>query len=332
MVYETTLCHHGIKGMKWGVRRFQRKDGTLTASGRKRYADDGGSEAPAERKGMSASTKRKLMVGAGIALATAATIYAIENPKVVKMPLSTAKKLATESNAAKAVSNVLKNSRTFDLVKNGAVKSASAIKNAATKASPSVTAFLKNSGAKAMSELKAGSARASKAMIDTALKSAGTVVIAKLAKKLTTDESTSESIRDRNQVILDTTTAGIKAFPPSSGNSNGGNNGNKSNSGNNGNGESVSKAVSDALGAPSKKGNAKQDPEYNTLFKDPNGGQRDEKTRAEIKSLASAGYDIGQLKDYVARLDRGELQHTFDDFMVALNYWNARQYVDAILT
>ena len=34
------LYHHGIKGMKWGVRRFQRKDGSLTSAGKKRYLDD----------------------------------------------------------------------------------------------------------------------------------------------------------------------------------------------------------------------------------------------------------------------------------------------------
>lgn len=28
--------HHGIHGMRWGVRRYQNKDGSLTAAGRKR--------------------------------------------------------------------------------------------------------------------------------------------------------------------------------------------------------------------------------------------------------------------------------------------------------
>ena len=31
--------HHGIKGMKWGIRRFRNYDGTLTSIGKKRYSE-----------------------------------------------------------------------------------------------------------------------------------------------------------------------------------------------------------------------------------------------------------------------------------------------------
>lgn len=34
------MYHYGIKGMKWGVRRFETKGGKLTPAGKKRYADD----------------------------------------------------------------------------------------------------------------------------------------------------------------------------------------------------------------------------------------------------------------------------------------------------
>ena len=34
------LIHYGVLGMKWGVRRYQNKDGTLTPAGKKRYDRD----------------------------------------------------------------------------------------------------------------------------------------------------------------------------------------------------------------------------------------------------------------------------------------------------
>ena len=35
------LYHHGILGQKWGVRRFQNEDGSLTSKGKSRYKDSG---------------------------------------------------------------------------------------------------------------------------------------------------------------------------------------------------------------------------------------------------------------------------------------------------
>lgn len=38
--YEQWLAHHGIKGQKWGIRRYQDANGQLTASGKERYIAD----------------------------------------------------------------------------------------------------------------------------------------------------------------------------------------------------------------------------------------------------------------------------------------------------
>ena len=64
MEYE--LKHAGIKGMKWGIRRFQNKDGTLTDAGKKRYAKlqsqldelDGAKKKTAESEAESTEQKR----------------------------------------------------------------------------------------------------------------------------------------------------------------------------------------------------------------------------------------------------------------------------------
>lgn len=40
---ETYIAHHGVKGMKWGVRRYETEDGHLTEAGKKRYYNADGS-------------------------------------------------------------------------------------------------------------------------------------------------------------------------------------------------------------------------------------------------------------------------------------------------
>ena len=50
LIPEEELQHHGIKGQKWGVRRFQNADGSLTAKGKQRYDNDGDNTAKPEKK------------------------------------------------------------------------------------------------------------------------------------------------------------------------------------------------------------------------------------------------------------------------------------------
>lgn len=40
IIHNGEIYHHGVKGQKWGVRRYQNKDGSLTPAGRKRLSKD----------------------------------------------------------------------------------------------------------------------------------------------------------------------------------------------------------------------------------------------------------------------------------------------------
>lgn len=77
---ENVLSHHGIKGQKWGVRRFRNKDGSLTPTGKKRYSE--GADANAKNRNHDVAKKVAIGAGAALTVAAAATIYATNKETV----------------------------------------------------------------------------------------------------------------------------------------------------------------------------------------------------------------------------------------------------------
>ena len=75
---ELYLEHHGIKGQKWGVRRFQNADGTLTSAGKKRYGQ--GADSSTENK-KTAKKITKVAKGAAVSAGLVAAAYVYANNK-----------------------------------------------------------------------------------------------------------------------------------------------------------------------------------------------------------------------------------------------------------
>ena len=77
------LVHHGIPGQKWGVRRFQNKDGSLTTAGKKRYSADSDKDQQ-EAEAKKAATRRKVIIGASVVTACLAAYGAYRYGKFVR--------------------------------------------------------------------------------------------------------------------------------------------------------------------------------------------------------------------------------------------------------
>lgn len=119
------LYHHGIKGMKWGVRRYRNKDGTLTPAGRKRYSDGELSADQKERAARKADVKNRRT------LSTSDIQKKIDRLKMEKQ----LKDLTAEdlSPGRKLASDILKSAGTKVLSAAAAGAAAYAVKVAMTK-------------------------------------------------------------------------------------------------------------------------------------------------------------------------------------------------------
>lgn len=96
--YSNEFMHSGIKGMKWGVRRYQNKDGSLTDAGKKRYDDNTSNTNNDVTKRKNTAKKVAGMAIMTATVTTAAVLYA-KNPEAVNRVVN---------NAGKTTLNALK--------------------------------------------------------------------------------------------------------------------------------------------------------------------------------------------------------------------------------
>ena len=101
--YTDELYHYGVKGQKWGFRRFRTKSGKLTPAGKKRNASS--VENPNKKK----SVKKAVIIGsvaAGAAVTALVGAYAIgigANARAIKNMSSSPR---TTKSAGKALSKI----------------------------------------------------------------------------------------------------------------------------------------------------------------------------------------------------------------------------------
>ena len=95
--YTDSLAHHGIKGMHWGVRRYQNSDGSYTAAGKARRGSKNSIS-----KNLTSSKVAKIAAGAAITAAGVAAIAYMNNSNI-STPL--------DRKAEKAVDNYCKTAK-----------------------------------------------------------------------------------------------------------------------------------------------------------------------------------------------------------------------------
>lgn len=110
-IYGDYLAHHGIKGQKWGIRRYQNEDGTLTDDGRSRYFKNLRFSKADKDEPKVKTNKPKIIKGIAIAAGTVAAgaLLAKFGPQLVSGIKKSAKTIAISAKGKNLVSKSMKN-------------------------------------------------------------------------------------------------------------------------------------------------------------------------------------------------------------------------------
>lgn len=255
------LAHHGIKGQKWGVRRYQNEDGSYTDEGAKRRRSD-------NKPGMSDGTKKALKIGA---VAAGTALAAIGAYKLYQM---------TKPVTAFTAFDMKK-----DLARIGAREIPGKLKNTVDKASKELKkttiSSLKNAG---------------KAAAGAALTSIGTLAASRVAAQFKDKPGDDEQTRNANYIKREASSAAIRSATGSAANRIRNNNGN-----NNGGGSMSNVSYADIVskvGEPySKNPWGRQDVENRYVsFLNSHVDQK-----KDIKDMRKRKFDIEQIEKYYGK-------------------------------
>ena len=273
------LYHHGIKGQKWGVRRYQNKDGTLTSAGKKRKKETSNSSSEESK----ARTKKIVTIGAAAATAAAIALggYALYKSGKINPAIGTMRNVG-----ANVVDELKRKARTMATgvpIKAYTSAKADAAKKAIKKTSKEIVESGKETTRDVIKDVK-------KELVSAGLLS----VTGYAAKKIAVIKKKREESGERDVVADAVIKAGEKAVSRAESTIRGGSNSSH--------GARMGKDLTKKLGpAPQKTYSPSDETRYQAVFKSPKVNS-DPEVRQTIKSLRRAGYSVEQVEQYVKML------------------------------